>query len=58
MTSTVVQNWLQQNVQSYPRHERVYTDAVAALEAYVTLRVKTDVYSECVRPYNLVSHVY
>ena len=48
MTSTVVQNWLHQNVQSYPRHERVYTDAVAALSAYATLRVKTDVYSECV----------
>ena len=58
MASTVVQNWLQQNVQSYPRHERVYADADAALSAYATLRVKTDVYSECVGTYNTASDVY
>ena len=58
MTSTVVQNWLRQNVQSYPRHERVYADGDAALSAYVTLRVKTDVYSEYVKSYGLTSDVY
>ena len=58
MTSIIVQNWLQEKVQSYPRHERVYADADAALSAYATLRVKTDSYSEYVRPHSLVSDLY
>jgi ESCRT-I complex subunit TSG101 len=58
MTSTVVQNWLRQNVQSYPRHERVYADVDAALSAYAALKVKTDVYSEYVRSPNFVSGAY
>lgn len=58
MTSTVVQNWLRQNVQPYPRHERVYADADAALSAYTTLRVKTDVYSEYVKSHSLASGLY
>ena len=58
MTSTVVQNWLRQNVQSYPRHERVYADADATISAYTTLRVKTDVYSEYVKSYSPASDLY
>lgn len=58
MTSTVVQSWLRQNVQSYPRHERAYADADAALSVYATLKVKTDVYSEYVKSHSLASDVY
>jgi ESCRT-I complex subunit TSG101 len=48
MTSpgSLTQRWLQQNIVQYPFRDRVYSDINSALERFLNLRPKSDVYSQ------------
>ncbi|EJD06016.1 UEV-domain-containing protein [Fomitiporia mediterranea MF3/22] len=45
MSSELTANWLKQNIARYHNADRVYTDVLAALDHYPSLRPKTDVYT-------------